>query len=269
MGQRTVVPPGEDELQTYSLGKCEPQRAAEIEAFLADGPDCSTILYAAPEDALVQYLRGARELSGADAPPTAVPGYEVLAELGRGGMGVVYKARHLALNRLVALKMILGGGHAGSAELIRFRQEAETVARLQHPNIVQIHEVGGPRRPPLPRAGIRRRRQPGPDDGRRPATGAGGRRPRRTARPRRGLRAPKRRHPPRPETGQRTAHRRRGAEALRLRPGPSDRRQRGMTATGAVLGTPGYLAPEQAGAPRRPSARAPTCTAWGRSCTTC
>src|SRR5262245_24028488 len=71
-----------------------------------------------------------------------VPGYEVLRELGRGGMGVVYLARDRRLQRLVALKMILAGVQSGPEERARFRAEAETVARLQHPNIVQIFEVG-------------------------------------------------------------------------------------------------------------------------------
>jgi WD40 repeat protein len=76
------------------------------------------------------------------AAAVSVPGYEIVGVLGRGGMGVVYKAIHLRLKRTVALKMVLAGRHAGPRELARFQREAEAVARLQHPNIVQIHEVG-------------------------------------------------------------------------------------------------------------------------------
>ncbi len=71
-----------------------------------------------------------------------VPGYEILGVLGHGGMGVVYRARQLKANRLVALKMIRAVEHATPQERLRFQIETEAVARLQHPHIVQLYEVG-------------------------------------------------------------------------------------------------------------------------------
>jgi WD40 repeat protein len=130
----------------------EAGRAPDPAGLLADHPDLAGALSAFLRDRQ-QFAQAAQQLptppAGPDAtqstgtaPGPQIEGFEVVRELGRGGMGVVYLARQLQPDRLVALKLLRAADQADEAELARFRLEAETLARLRHPNIVQIHVVG-------------------------------------------------------------------------------------------------------------------------------
>jgi serine/threonine protein kinase len=116
----------------------------EVKRHLDDLGDLERMVGTVPEDGASSAGPGNLAATPVKAEPQRplIAGYEILGELGRGGMGVVYQARQIKLNRVVALKIILHVGHAVRTELARFRTEAEAIARLQHPNIVQIHEIG-------------------------------------------------------------------------------------------------------------------------------
>jgi eukaryotic-like serine/threonine-protein kinase len=116
----------------------------QLEEYLARFPHLDQALRA---QFAVHRAAGAEETASPDlvgpaADPTSFGDYEILGRVDEGGMGVVYKARQLSLNRVVALKFVRLGGQAGGGELRRFQMEAENVARLDHPNIVPVFEVG-------------------------------------------------------------------------------------------------------------------------------
>jgi len=207
----------------------------------------------------------AMPVAGSSGSFPAVPGYEILRELGRGGMGVVYEARQRGLGRLVGLKMILAGAQASATDLARFRTEAEAIARLSHPNIVQVFEVGDHAGLPFfsleycPGGSLERKLAGTPL----PADEAAAL----------------------VEVLARAVHaaHQKGVIHRDLKPGnvllaedgtpkitdfglAKKLDEAGKTQAGAVMGTPSYMAPSKPPA-RPPSARRRTCTPWVPSCT--
>jgi hypothetical protein len=133
-GADTLIPdlralPGQQPLESHFVNDL-------VERLASSPPECTAVI--APSATATV---GGTAAAVAGSRPV-LPGYEVLEELGRGGQSVVYKAHQVALNRPVALKMILGNAAGNAEDRARFRREAEAVAHLQHPHIVQIHEVG-------------------------------------------------------------------------------------------------------------------------------
>jgi serine/threonine-protein kinase len=118
----------------------EPELLADVEACLKECRGVRFLIDDMFPTTPLEDDSGAQSGTGERLP--TIPGYEVLDVLGRGGNGIIYRVRHLKLDRVVALKMLLSGGYAGPAEVARFLREARSVAALQHPNIVQVYDVG-------------------------------------------------------------------------------------------------------------------------------
>jgi eukaryotic-like serine/threonine-protein kinase len=143
--------PSVESLHAFAVGKLAEETWVEVERHLTVCADCNKLLESSPDDSFIALLHEGDSLapsgsSSAVAPSQIVlrfvPGYQLLEVLGEGGMAVVWKARQLGLDRLVALKRIRSASSASSETLSRFRREAEAVARLRHVNIVQIYDVG-------------------------------------------------------------------------------------------------------------------------------
>ena len=179
MTETALEHPGDEVLRALSLGQLTAAELARVSTHLGDCPACCRRIdqlttddhllgrlqqiAASQEQVLVgpvQRRRAVRTLlhseegrSATRKPdpqigpvirpaPKVIGDYDVLSEVGRGGMGVVFKARHRGLHRLAAVKMVLAGEFASPAQELRFRLEAELGARVLHPNIVQVYEIG-------------------------------------------------------------------------------------------------------------------------------
>ena len=130
-------------IRVETLVSQHPAFATELREFFAGDEIIEQIAMPLREAVESTVTRSARLCESLQAePPRHLGPYQLLGEIGRGGMGVVYKARHTKLNRQVALKTILSGAFASAADLERFQREAESAAALDHPNITPIYDVG-------------------------------------------------------------------------------------------------------------------------------
>jgi WD40 repeat protein len=153
--------PGEETLVAFLVGQLLPEQEGAVKGHLEQCAACEARAQqieewagprimalqrtgAAPDPATLGTTvqgRGSPTLPAAEAPQQ-LEGYRILGEIGRGGMGVVYRAHQHRLNRVVAIKMILAGQLARAEDRVRFQMEGELLARLRHPNFVQVYEVG-------------------------------------------------------------------------------------------------------------------------------
>jgi tetratricopeptide (TPR) repeat protein/tRNA A-37 threonylcarbamoyl transferase component Bud32 len=125
-------------LDAFAVGRLSADELEVVARHLAVCGSCRDYVERVPSDALGELLREVG--CGQPSKLRLQSGYEILETIGRGGMGVVYRARQLDLDRIVAFKQIDGELHAD--DFVRFRSEASAMARLQHPNIVQVYDVG-------------------------------------------------------------------------------------------------------------------------------